>query len=283
MEMPAEVGLYPDVSPADYRAWPAINHSALCHARRSMMHMRWAIDHPKEPSDAMSFGELAHSYILEPEAMLERYVSYEKIPWNTKEGREQKAAVLAAVACGKRPITSEELLACRLMRHQVLSHPRAYDLLVANGVTELSVLWREPTTGVVCKCRLDRWIGDERIIVDLKTSRNAAHRSFGRDAAMYGYHIQAAFYQDAIKAVIGASARMLLIVVENEPPYAVAVYQFDAEAEAAGRQFYQTALEEYRDSLRLDRWTGYPDDVQILSLPRWALPQQAFDMELEEF
>ena len=60
------------------------------------------------------------------------------------------------------------------------------------------------------------------------------------------------------------------IAVEKTYPYAVAIYQLDAQALERGRELYRRDLAIYKHCLEMDDWPGYPEEVQVLSLPAWA-------------
>ncbi len=62
----------------------------------------------------------------------------------------------------------------------------------------------------------------------------------------------------------------VFIAVEKTPPYAVALYELDAEAVDLGRALARRDLARYANARDFGVWPGYPDAVQSLSLPKWA-------------
>ena len=55
-----------DQSARDYHAMPGASASRLKQLQRSAAHMRYAMDNPQEPTQAMIIGTATHSAILEP-------------------------------------------------------------------------------------------------------------------------------------------------------------------------------------------------------------------------
>jgi exodeoxyribonuclease VIII len=67
----------------------------------------------------------------------------------------------------------------------------------------------------------------------------------------------------------------VFIAVEKTAPYAVAVYELDATALAAGNELRQRDLRMIADCRATSEWPGYGDDCQTLSLPSWALRNES--------
>ena len=91
--------------------------------------------------------------------------------------------------------------------------------------------------------------------------------------ANFKYHWQAAFYTDLITASgdWGPVENFLFVVVEKEPPYAVAIYECDDQLMETGRRQYREALEHFKECQEKDEWPGFDKQISSLSLPRWAL------------
>ena len=53
----------------DYRALPHLNQSILKHGLRSMLHMKNAMEAPSKTTDALIFGQLVHTLVLNPMCM----------------------------------------------------------------------------------------------------------------------------------------------------------------------------------------------------------------------
>jgi hypothetical protein len=250
-------------SNADYHADPAVSASHLHAIARSPYHY-WSryLDlkrTPVEPTAAMRLGSLVHCAVLEPEELNQRYGVCG--PRNTKAGKEQAEQMAAA---GIEAVTASDMMAANCMADSVRLHPAAAALL-KQGKAEQSFWWDDAGTGLRCKCRPDWYYGTT--VVDLKTTTDASPAAFARSVATFRYHVQASHY---LSGLHGAE-RFVFIAVEKTAPYAVAVYELDAAAMAAGNELRQRDLRMIADCRATGEWPGYSNDCQTLSLPKWAL------------
>ena len=251
------------ISNEQYHADPAVSASHLHAVAKSPYHY-WSryLDPqrlPVEPTAAMRLGTLVHTAVLEPEDLLQRYGVCG--PRNTKAGKEQAASMAAA---GIEAVTQSDMALALSMAASVRVHPAASALL-AQGKAEQSFWWDDATTGLRCKCRPD-WY-HSTTVVDLKTTTDASPSGFARSIATFRYHVQASHY---LSGLHGAE-RFVFIAVEKTAPYAVAVYELDAAALAAGDELRQRDMRVIADCQATSEWPGYGDDCQTLSLPSWAL------------
>jgi len=127
-------------------------------------------------------------------------------------------------------------------------------------------------TGAKLKFRPDICIPDLDLIADIKTTQDASPQAFARDVVKYSYHLSAAMYAYGYELVTGRKLEsFVFIVVEKNPPYAVAVYELDQASMQAGYRLYRQAIDKYNECTRTGHWPGYSDAIQSLSLPNWAL------------
>lgn len=262
------------ISNADYHADPAVSASHLHAIAKSPQHYfsRFLDPHrqPVEPTAAMRLGSLVHCAVLEPEELHKRYSTC--LPRNTKAGKEQAAALAAADI---EAVTESDMDLALAMAVSVRSHPVAAELLSV-GIAEQSVWWDDDATGLRCKCRPD-WVSG-LTIVDLKTTTDASPAGFARSVAQYGYHVQQAHYLDSHIA-----DRFIFLAVEKTFPYCVAIYELDADAVAVGKQLQQAALQQIANCHTAQAWPGYTDQIQTLSLPRWAQQTTELALSPEDF
>jgi exodeoxyribonuclease VIII len=254
----------------EYRAITACNWSSLKHMSKSPAHYQEALQNPPTQSPALLLGSALHTLALEPNFFPERYaVVPPGIDRRTKAGREAFAEFEASAA-GKAILTPDQDNTVRQMAAAVLRHPTASRLLSMCGQRELSVGWTDEETGTPCKCRIDAYSKGNGLVVDLKSSDDGSPAAFARTCAKYGYHGQSSFYLDGLQAAGAYATQFLFVVVEKNPPYAVAVYLCDEPMIDAGRLKYQECLRLHAECSAADNWPGYPEEVQPLSLPSWA-------------
>ena len=257
------------MSNAEYHALPSISKSGLDLIRKAPAHYKWRRDNPQETTPAMRLGTLTHTAVLEPERFAAEVMVAPKIDRRTSTGKaEWEASQIEAE--GRELITADEMEKLLAIRDSVYAHPAASKALFGNPTIEQSIFWTDPTTGVDCRCRPD-CVTAARVIVDLKTCRDASPAGFAKSIAQYRYHVQAAFYSDGFRAAFDDLPRgFVFIAVETEPPYLVGVYVSSADMIDRGRTDYQADLETFRECLATDTWPGYSTSPLTLDLPKWA-------------
>ena len=190
-------------------------------------------------------------------------------------------------------LTQDEWEQLHRMRDAVMAHPAARALMTGvPGVAERSVYWRDPATGILCRCRPDWWRRDG-VIVDVKTTDDASEEGFARSISKWRYHVQAPFYLDGIAAMQSqvrgelpdyakaAPRAFVFLAVEKSAcvvdgvALGVAVYVLDSESMALGRAEAAQDVAAIAYCAQTGVWPGYGDAIQNISLPRGKLAQGA--------
>jgi hypothetical protein len=268
-------GLHAGVPYAEYDLWPAARHSLLRLFNRTPAHAREAIEHPPTPTPALELGRAIHRAILEPQAFAEEYARAPKVDLRTSIGKHRWAD-FAAANLGKKVLTADSYAVCLGARESVWRHSTARQLLETAGLVEVSALWRDAETGLPCKARLDKLtaLNGWSVILDLKSADNAGPRAFEREIHRWSYHQQAGFYIDGCDAITAVEERRerkyVFLVVEKNPPFAVACYELEPEAIQLGRDEYRKHLAEYALCLETGVWPAFDQGVGTISLPPWA-------------
>jgi hypothetical protein len=294
----------------------ALTRSALCLLAENPAEFERYWDHGErrkfKGSVATDFGTSAHLALLEPPEWTRRLGL--PLPPKPRKGGPSDDLVAVAASCGVSradlermiPSTTEQwktaidararLLAgmperidvslhdyFRLLRVQrsVWAHPQASTLLHAPGNAEQTIVWREPTSGLLVKVRIDKLsevsqeaaddvdgIAPGLAIVDLKTTRAKGRRApwvFAKHARELGYHVQNALYLDATRAAFGDGARFYFVAVCNEGDFETSTWQLPDEAVEQGREIYQNLLLEVCERRETFDWRhGYTRGVTIL-------------------
>ena len=251
----------------DYCDLPRVNATALKKIHRSPAHYRFA---EREETAALVIGHATHTAVLEADIFLERYAVFpEGMTKTTKEGKETWGKLEAT---GKSILRFAECQAAQAIADAVQKHPGASKLL-KNGRPELTVL--SEIDGIETKIRIDYYIEELGLLIDIKTTEDARPDAFSRSIAAYGYDLQAAFYLDNCRAAGLAAETFLFIAVEKKPPYAMGVYELDLASMEVGRTKYQRALALWKHCTEVNEWPGYTPDIVTLQLPAWALREAA--------
>jgi hypothetical protein len=265
------------ISASEYFGIDAVNQTLLKQVLRSPAHAKAYLAGDKVPTSAMMLGTAAHAAILNPENFDNEVAIQPDINRRTKDGKEQYKRFLAS-ADGKAIINRDQSVDCIQVGHSVSRSKSAVDLL-RSGATEQSFVWVDEKTKLTCKARLDVYDGENKKVVDLKTTVDASPDGFARSVAKFGYHIQAAFYLRAASRMPTAIEawkdgwRFYIVAVETSSPYAVASYTLDQRAIIEGDKKVDQALGVWSECQLLDDFRGYPDTVTSLSLPMWALTE----------
>jgi hypothetical protein len=217
---------------------------------------------PRPDTPAFLLGRAMHCALLEPDKFETRHPVY--------RGAARRGKAWEAFLCdhqNSEPITEQERDAAVNMSQAVRMHAVAPGM-IAGGRTELVAEWI--IDGTRCKGRLD-CVTLTRV-VDIKTTRDAGPRWFGKAAFDYGYHGQLAWYHDgAVSAGLLSPGydRPVIVAVEKDPPHLVAVYEVPVEVLDLGRELYRRLLAKYRACDAAGYWPGY-EGLRELELPKWA-------------
>ena len=277
---PPTPGIYPNMPFSTYLAIDAISNTRLGQMEISPLHYlhNFALDRKKY----LVIGELVHAGRLEPEAFDARYVvqpEFHLDPQNqTSDGKPSDSKATSYVKGKVKQFTADnfsrqvvprewfdEVLAIVKALH---ADKKANTVLNAEGPTELTIVWEDAITGLLCKARIDKAAVAVGCLADLKTTEELA--KFARLLATYGYHRQLAHYVDGWHAVTGEWLEPWIIAVEKKRPFCVAAAPLHEEAIERGKQRRNLAMRRVADCLELDQWPG-PPVPESWQLPAWEL------------
>lgn len=276
--MSAVIVTTPDVylmDEADYHADPVPDGSLSQSGAKVLLRdggparYRHEANNPKAPTAEMELGTAAHRLVLGTGPELAEVKAKD---WRTNAAKD---AAAAARAEGKVPLLSRDLGTVQDMAAALRQHKMARTLLrEGRGQAELSGFWTDG--GIWRRCRWD-WLPDWRpLAVDYKSCADASPGGFTKAIGNYGYHIQAEWYRDGYRALIGEWPEFWFIAQEKEPPYLVGAYRIDAEAQAIARHDIDKALRLYRQCTETGQWPGYPEEIVTLALPRWSRSREDY-------
>lgn len=262
-------GVHRGVSDSDYRQWEAVNQSTLKDGA-TMLHVRHNADHPTPPTEAMELGTKVDMALTDPARFSAEYAARPKFD-NRKAADKEAAAKWDAENAGKKALSPDDLADVLGMAKALREHPAASKLFSMPGDLQVSLLWKDAETGLMCKARIDRLCTTFPFVVDLKSTANAEPWAYANTVHRLRYHWQAAWYLDGSKACGLNVERFIIPAVEQKAPYAVCVYDLGQASIELGRIQYRAALSEYARATKTGIWTGFPKQVQPLEVPAWAL------------
>lgn len=248
--------------------------------KQTPYHLRSYLDSPPAaPSDALVMGSAVDCLVFEPELWDRRFIVAPEINRRTNAGKELWASLLNDAVQSKREVVNHKMHAEALVTAEAIRrNPVMADYLRRDCVSQQVIVWRDPVTGLLCKCKSDLYLADDGTLLDLKTARNAAPDEFAKAIANFGYHIQAAFYTDGYITAGLPVSRFVFGVMEKPDnrntheasPNLMAFYELDPADMKAGQDSYTSSLSAINFCMINDEWSGYTDHVMPIRRPPWA-------------
>ncbi|WP_159083923.1 PD-(D/E)XK nuclease-like domain-containing protein [Nocardioides terrigena] len=246
---------------------------------------------PSPDADAMIFGRLVHTVILEPHK-LDTYAVLDPDVIGVKANGDKadnptatkawKDAVFEAKRSGLTVIAPKMLAKARALDAAVRNHSEAGRLLAAATDHEVSAYADHPS-GARVRARFD--LVCPGAVVDVKTCRDADPESFGRSMNAFMYHVSAANYLDIARANGLKADRFDLICVEKEPTpggdYRVSVLEIHPDAIDLGRELMAEACERWLALGKRIDLPNYGDGRHVIDLPAYAYPYESIELNLE--
>lgn len=196
---------------------------------------------PERDTKALRFGNLWHTYLLEPHKFSPGLV---------------------------RP---DELKKLEYMKWSVEANADASSLLAEPGDCERTATWNY-SIGLGVKARFDKFIRrDERdgswksIILDLKVSRRPDKRGFRRDCQDYGYLLQAGLYVRSAAEMQSTAISLpefFWIVTGNEEPHETFVYHLSPDSRQRALDDVENHLWNLDESMVSGNW-DHPQSREV--------------------
>lgn len=279
------LGVVYDMPFEDYLAVDALSSSGLRVLQRSAWHYRNRVE--IEPTRPMLRGTLAHCAVLEPDAMVQRYVVVpesaprrpSKAQWAAKNPSPDSVAAMAwwtefnAKAEGREIVTALDFAVTQAQLRALADEPHIAELL-RTGRSEVSVFWVDKATGVYCKARPDHvhHVNNHQArLLDLKSTADESPSGFGRSAARLKYHLQAAHYVEGFERAAGMKViDFTFAAVTNTEPVLAVPYVLTDEIAEQGRDEWRELLERFAWCKANDQWPPYGTGPQLLDFPAYA-------------
>ena len=299
-----EVGFY-NLPESVYRVAPGENWSCMKSIGRTPKKYKWRKEHPRKETDALKFGRLWHTVVLEKDLLYKRYIEFPETypakgkkkadpdvdkPWNMNAAY-CRVWVAENIGRGVECVKRADINYAKAMSREMWELSDAKAMLEDADGYEVSGFWKDEKSGLLCKLRLDALkfgqIGDLKKVT--ATAGGAEWEAFCRAVRNLQYYGQAAFYRDGTNAILKHLGEPLpelpffrWLVVEDEPPYDTAIYTiFDhPEAESyqwfvAGRELYELYLWQINLWREKDVWPSHNHGPSLqtedheLTLPDW--------------
>jgi exodeoxyribonuclease VIII len=234
------------IESTEYHLHPAYSRSFVFKAYKSNL-KKAAIerDNRSETTDAMEFGSLIHTMLLEPLETNKRFL-VAKADLRTTAGKEAKAKAISEGLTLIKPELFEVAISI------CASFNTSFCLMLAGGDAEMSFF--KEIDGVEYKCRPD-YI-NHGIIYDVKTCEDASPKGFLSSCYKYGYHLQAYMYM-----MLTGADDFVFLCVEKDAPYCTASYRLSAKMLAEAKDIFDTIHRKLMTKNFTGQYEGYSDNV----------------------
>lgn len=241
----------------NYRSLKAVNASLLKECLKSPMHGYQYLHGEQSDTSALSLGRLVHSLVLEPHAHDEKYFVIGKGE-RVEKYKEQ---------AGTREIVREATLSeAKLIAQSVLDHPAACELL-SKAKTEIDLTFDVNST--LCKARVDA-VTTDGTLIELKTANEIYARDFTSSIIRYAYHLQMAFYREALIRNNIQVNRAVIIQATTDSPYLCNVYELEDDFLRAGDNLINNTF--HIAAKLLEGWKPIAENkILKLNFPQWAI------------
>lgn len=259
--------------------------SAIKQLLRSPAHYRAWCDRELDENETIAkrFGKALHCAVLEPERFAKVYAELpEDAPRRPsitqRNAKKPSDDTLIAIQwwdrwerMGKLTLGRDDMRRIQGMQESARSHPWAHRLL-RNGRSEVVARWLDEATGLPGKLRADYFAEDTtRRVVDVKAVVDASFKGFQRALSNYDYPLQQAHYCEGFRRIEKPLDAFVFLAIEHEPPYVCQPYLLDPEAEAVGQMLRERGARILKRCMDANRFPGYSDEIESISLPPWAL------------
>lgn len=255
----------------EYRKYPAISRTSLFKISESPEKFKYYLEHPEPPTPSLIFGQLFHSMALQPETVWEQFAVVPNVDRRTKAGKEAFAEF--ELQSEGKTIVSVDMVEQSMAMCEALNR-NEYVKKLLKGEKEKPFFWEDDLTGEACKCRVDclTELGDNLLVVDLKTTENAETEAFMRSAIKYGYDFQSAMYSKGVEVNTGKKPLFVFIAIEKKPPYAINILQADELLIRRGYDLFREYIGIYHDCKQTGNFYGYLgkfNQINNLALPSY--------------
>lgn len=284
-----EIGIHHGIDFEVYKSWNAVNKSMIPHILKSGKHLKLYLDGDyKKQTKVMGFGTLVDTLLFESEEYENRFVitpatytnaKLEVRPWSGNANvckawkTEQDTAGTTILKDGDKERADSII-------EEIYKHPIA-SKLIDGAAAQVSIVWEDLDTGVLCKCRFDA-LKENESMADLKITNDPQPEQFSKIMSNFSYHIQGVYYHDGYYGSQGLiipevpKIPFSFIACEDKPPYDVICYTLGSKSFDIGRALYKKALQKYVEYTESKKFPGYSNFSNNIDLPNWAINQHKF-------
>ena len=257
--------IYYNVPEAEYRAWKATNISSLLYLKQSPAHYQVNLEYGTHVTGPMFQGSAIHCLVLYGR---EQYITDYLGDGDTEPTYKPPKGTLKAW---------KEIVEGQYAMLQSDPQSRSFRGLI-QGQPEVCVVAVDPTTGILLKGRVDRYIAKENrkriMIIDLKKCQDCRDvDSFRKtiEDKKYRYDIKASFYRHLVEIVTGKETSFAWVAVETARPYACNFFSQSIKSYTNGMVEVNDMLATLKKCQDSGVWLGYKEKGKAIVPSRWIL------------
>jgi len=266
-----EPGIHYDMPAKDYHGSTAADGPILSSTRAKTLlteagpaKFRHLQSHP-ETKKEYDEGNAAHAFALGKDA--DRLVIIDADNYRKPANGDLRDQ---AHAEGKTPLLPHQLTKAQDMAAELANHKQAMESLA--GTTEVS-MFHQLDNGLWIRGRMD--VMADAWTTDYKTCADASSYAFTKQSYNLRYYMQSAWYRRMRAWLTGKKPLPYRIVAqESSAPYLVSVWDIDDQYLAQGEADMDEAINIYRVCVQSGKWPGYPNEIQTLTAPEWAMTDE---------
>jgi hypothetical protein len=209
-------------------------------------------NNPPKASSAMRFGTAFHMLCLEGVDEFNKHYAVEPdgIDKRTTLGKTTWLQFVES-SQGKEHVSFKDWQTMTAMNIALREHLNSIMLFGCDEFEKI-VAWENLEHKMLCKGKPDAISYKQKYIVDLKTTRNANPESFKETIIEQRYHMQAAYYCDAL-----GFKDYYIYAIEKTKPHCVCLYKLSSETLEKGRILYNDAMSKFKMFLSHPTPTDY--------------------------
>lgn len=280
------VGVF-ETSAEDYHNAPGLSNTSLGDVAQAPAVYDYNRKNPIDETESLLFGRVLHKLILEPETFFE---SFAVAPEDCDRRGTKKWNEFVLANPGKVVIKANDGASSFAIAKQIADVARAHSKSpLLEGYRELSFFWKDPRTGILCKCRPDV-LTLKGVIVDYKSAQTVyPSRVWSSHLFAYRYHVQAAFNLDGIVHALEQSGAGLAdfplpkafvhYAQEKTAPFLVKAWKVGDATISLGRREYEKNLQTIKECEAKGEYPGYPETIEEIEAPEYAWKDEMSDEE----
>jgi len=113
------------------------------------------------------------------------------------------------------------------------------------------------------------------LILDLKTTTDARAHGFAKKCGDFCYDLSAAMYREGFQEYYRTAEKpdFIFLVAESALPFNVKQYKASDLFLSVGETRYNKSKARLAESLLIDKWDGYPTEMEEIYLPSYMTKQ----------